>query len=382
MAKANAAAESEAIGVFARLKPLTPDSGSVRGEVQVNKRFNKQKSVQMRNLEFSLDWIFDTEESQEDVYAIAAHDRVSAVLQGFNSTILAYGQTGSGKTHTMMGPDEVLTDFINSEVAQHGIVPRASEHVFEGLRHGPQDSSYIVQCSYLEIYNNTLNDLLGGKQNMPMRETPGKGLLVEGLSYEQVSSSQEVMASLARGNSKRVVAAMKMNARSSRGHAIFTIYVKEILAFGGERAGKLNLVDLAGMESSKKSYAVEGASNNEMRKVEAKNINTSLYALGTVIERLSEAGRGAKGKTRTCPTATRSSRGCSRTRSAATPSARSSSRCASSSPTSRSRSTRCGSRSAPRRSRRSSRTTRSRSRTRTSCSRRSTRWPSSSTPPS
>ena len=316
----------------------------------MNKRFNKQKSVQMRNLEFSLDWIFDTEESQEDVYAIAAHDRVSAVLQGFNSTILAYGQTGSGKTHTMMGPDEVLTDFINSEVAQHGIVPRASEHVFEGLRHGPQDSSYIVQCSYLEIYNNTLNDLLGGKQNMPMRETPGKGLLVEGLSYEQVSSSQEVMASLARGNSKRVVAAMKMNARSSRGHAIFTIYVKEILAFGGERAGKLNLVDLAGMESSKKSYAVEGASNNEMRKVEAKNINTSLYALGTVIERLSEAGRAAaKGKeahvpyrdsklTRLLQDSLGGNSKCTIT-----------SRCASSSPTSRSRSTRSGSRSARRR---------------------------------
>ena len=38
------------------------------------------------------------------------------------------------------------------------------------------------------------------------------------------------MDNLARGNLKRVVAAMKMNARSSRGHAIFTIYVKEILA--------------------------------------------------------------------------------------------------------------------------------------------------------
>jgi hypothetical protein len=87
------------------------------------------------------------------------------------------------------------------------------------------------------------------------------------------------------------VAAMKMNPRSSRGHAIFTLYVKEILAFGGEKAGKLNLVDLAGMESSKKSYATEGASNNEMRKIEAKNINTSLYALGSVIEKLSAASQ-------------------------------------------------------------------------------------------
>ena len=290
---------AESIAVYARLKPVGPNDS--RGDVNVPKRFGKQKSIQVnlnpqRQLEFSLDWIFTDEDKQEDVYNIAAHDRVQAVLQGYNATILAYGQTGSGKTHSMFGPDEVLTDFLACDPAQHGIVPRASAHIFEGLRHGSTQSKFIIECSYLEIYNNTLNDLLGGKQNLPMREKPGSGLEVLGLTYEMVGSSAEVMANLARGNSKRVVAAMKMNPRSSRGHAIFTIYVKEILALGGEKAGKLNLVDLAGMESSKKSYAMEGASNNEMRKVEAKNINTSLYALGSVIERLSEAGRSAGGK--------------------------------------------------------------------------------------
>ena len=49
----------------------------------------------MRNLEFSLDWIFQEEESQEDIYAISAHDRVTAVLAGYNATLIAYGQTVS-----------------------------------------------------------------------------------------------------------------------------------------------------------------------------------------------------------------------------------------------------------------------------------------------
>ena len=244
-----------------------------------------------KTIEFSLDWFFTDTEPQEAVYDIAARDRIAAVLGGFNSTVIAYGQTGSGKTHTMMGPDDCITDFQNSDPALHGIVPRASEHIFEGVRHAAAESSFIIQVSYLEVYNNSLNDLIGGKQNLAMREKPNSGLVVDGLTYETVTSSKQVMAALAQGNTKRVVAAMKMNARSSRGHAIFTIYVKEILATGGEKAGKLNLVDLAGMESSKKSYAMEGASNNEMRKVEAKNINVSLYALGSVIERLSEAGR-------------------------------------------------------------------------------------------
>jgi hypothetical protein len=196
------AGESESIAVFARLKPVKPPD--TRGEVEVAKRFGKQKSVQMRNLEFNLDWIFTETETQEQLYMIAAQDRVNAVLGGYNSTILAYGQTGSGKTHTMFGPDEVLTDFLGCDPAQHGIVPRASDHLFDGLRHGSEDSSFIVQCSYLEVYNNTLNDLLGGKQNLAMREKPGVGTVVEGLTYEMVSSSREVMANLARGNAKRV----------------------------------------------------------------------------------------------------------------------------------------------------------------------------------
>lgn len=70
----------------------------------------------------------------------------------------------------------------------------------------------------------------------------GVGLSIEGLSYEMTGDAGEVMAALARGNNKRVVAAMSMNPRSSRGHAIFCIYVKEISARGSERHGKLNLV--------------------------------------------------------------------------------------------------------------------------------------------
>ena len=283
-------AQSESVGVFARFKPLKGDAE--RADVTVAKRFNQQKSVQVRNLEFSLDWIFDTDGQQEDVYEIAGRDRVTSVLEGYNSTLLCYGQTGSGKTHTMFGPDEVLYDFANCDRAQWGLVPRATEQLFAGIEQGSVDSNYIVQCSYIEVYNDRLNDLLGGKQNCPLREMPNKGITVDGLSYELVTTSAEVMRALYRGTDKRVIAAMAMNPRSSRGHAIFTIYVKEIQGIGGEKSAKLNLVDLAGMESSKKSYATEGASNNAARKEEAKNINQSLYALGSVIEKLSASGTG------------------------------------------------------------------------------------------
>ena len=180
-------AASESIGVFARLKPV---GSEVRGEVSVPTAYGKQKNVQVRNIEFSLDWIFTESEPQEKVYDIAARARVDAVLDGFNATIVAYGQTGSGKTHTMFGPDEVLTDFTGCDPAAHGIVPRATNHLFEGVDKGDESSTFIVQCSYLEVYNNALNDLLGGKQNLQMRESSVAGLVVEGLSYVMVSSSE------------------------------------------------------------------------------------------------------------------------------------------------------------------------------------------------
>ena len=146
----------------------------------------------------------------------------------------------------------------------------------------------LVQASYLEVYNDKLNDLLSGERGLQMREGGAKGVTVDGLSSEMVSSADEVMDLLARGNARRVVAKMSMNPRSSRGHAIFTLYVREIRgAMGSEMNTKLHLVDLAGMESSKKSVNVEGASSNPTRREEAKNINQSLCALGSVIARLS-----------------------------------------------------------------------------------------------
>merc|ERR1719472_141322 len=85
-----------------------------------------------------------------------------------------------------------------------------------------------------------------------------------------------------------------MNARSSRGHAIFSLSLQE-RSEDATTSGKLVLVDLAGMESSKKSYSVEGESSKPQRREEARHINTSLFALGSVVERLSTAKGGAAG---------------------------------------------------------------------------------------
>ena len=66
-----------------------------------------------------------------------------------------------------------------------------------------------------------------------------QGLKVEGLKFQTVHNARQVMENLAKGNAKRVTAAMSMNARSSRGHAIFTIYCKEVRFLAAPRVAPL-----------------------------------------------------------------------------------------------------------------------------------------------
>jgi hypothetical protein len=105
-------------------------------------------------------------------------------------------------------------------------------------------------------------------------------------------TADDVISALWRGNAQRTVAAMRMNTRSSRGHAILYLCIEELDGDHGKRMGKLTLVDLAGMESSKKSFAVDGPSNDPRRREEARHINTSLCALASVVAALSSGSSG------------------------------------------------------------------------------------------
>lgn len=115
-------AELESIGVYARVRPQRArhkSSADASEEIVVKRRFEQQKSVQVRNLEFSMDWIFDMDATQEEVYAIVGEPRVARVLQGYNCCLLAYGQTGSGKTYTMVRRRRSAPDWQKKNIVVH-----------------------------------------------------------------------------------------------------------------------------------------------------------------------------------------------------------------------------------------------------------------------
>ncbi|CAF4149378.1 unnamed protein product, partial [Rotaria magnacalcarata] len=227
---------------------------------------------------FTFDYVFAPNSKQVDIYNLVARPIVDAVLEGYNGTIFAYGQTGTGKTFTMEGKKD--------DNKNYGIILNSFAHVFLEISKASNDVGYLVNVSYLEIYNEEIRDLLGKDRDksLDIKERPNVGVYADGLSAHACHSATE-MESLMRGGSyNRHTGQTLMNERSSRSHAIFTITIEcsDTGPDGGKRirVGKLHMVDLAGSERQSKS----GAEGNTLK--EATKINLSLSTLGNVISAL------------------------------------------------------------------------------------------------
>lgn len=219
-------------------------------------------------------------------YNEVAASTVDDILAGYNGTIFAYGQTGAGKSWSMMGPDLQMRGMEGFDHSLGGIIPRSTEDIFEKI-HQTEGSEFTVQVSYLEVYRETVKDLLDStKTNLSVREGKDHSFYVEGLTEEYVTDAEEVLDALKRGDENRHVAATNMNAVSSRSHSVFMMKVNQRrLDDGSTKTGQLNLVDLAGSEKIQKT----GASGQTLE--EAKMINKSLSALSNVIKALAD-GKG------------------------------------------------------------------------------------------
>ena len=274
---------SERIKVSVRCRPMSAkeksegyqmcvEVDSDRGEVNVHLSNTPKRT-------FWYDKAYGMDSTQEQVFQETAMPIVESVVQGYNGTIFAYGQTGTGKTFTMEGDFE--TD-INK-----GIIPRSFDLMFNIIK-TTYNTNFLIQCSYLELYNEEVRDLLAknNKQKLDIREDPETGFYVQDLSHWVVKSPKDMVELMLRGRELKVIKGHNMNERSSRSHCIFTIIVENSTNDeNGEhiKKGKLNLVDLAGSERTSKIKDVNGA---EGLQAETIHINLSLTALGKVIHAL------------------------------------------------------------------------------------------------
>ncbi|KAI5104087.1 kinesin-like protein KIF9 [Silurus meridionalis] len=225
--------------------------------------------------------------SQEDMYEQVADSVVLGALEGYNGTIMCFGQTGAGKTFTMTGATE--------NYKQRGIIPRAIQKVFCEIGNRVEHT-FSVHLSFLEIYNETLMDLLavvkGGQakqcETLTVVEEPEGGVSVKGLSLHSVHKEEEALNLLFEGEMNKIIGEHALNKNSSRSHCIFTLYIEarsRTLSNATFVTSKLNLVDLAGSERLSKT-----GSEGQVQK-EALYINKSLSFLEQAILALADRRR-------------------------------------------------------------------------------------------
>mmetsp|Transcript_31533 Transcript_31533/g.38315 ORF Transcript_31533/g.38315 Transcript_31533/m.38315 type:complete len:622 (-) Transcript_31533:77-1942(-) len=260
---------------------VKPELGCVMKSPQYDKDYAKSKRYT-----FNYDKVYNEESTTEIAFNELVKPLVNDLVDGIHGTIFAYGTTGSGKTFTMHGYN-----------GEKGFVQMAAQHIFTLIGDSPH-RDFLIRTSFIEVYNEEVRDLLsisdasdiknGNKRILKIKESKEQIPFVDCVEV-LVGDADSLVKSLFEGQKNRVVATTGMNEYSSRSHSIFRITIEsESKGCSDDVVLKstLSLVDLAGSENAK------SANTTGQKTIEGGNINKSLLALSTVIEKLGQPKRG------------------------------------------------------------------------------------------
>lgn len=282
------------IRVFCRVRPSLasepkedaarityPDTGADSKEVEILGPEEKSSlgNITTKKNSFAFDRVFTPASLNADVFGEISQ-LVQSALDGYNVCIFCYGQTGSGKTHTMSAED--------------GMIPRAVHQIYDTAKSLEEKGwKYSMEGSFIEVYNENLNDLLGKADEIDKKKHDIKHDMqkckttITDITIVDLDTPDTVESILCQATANRSVAATKANERSSRSHSVFILrLIGENNTTGEKSEGTLNLVDLAGSERLGHSKATGE------RLKETQNINKSLSCLGDVIGALGQGKEG------------------------------------------------------------------------------------------
>ena len=277
------------------------------------KSFFSDRGQNQAQKKYLYDKVFDWKCSQKKVF-LSLKTTLMSSLDGEHACIFAYGQTGSGKTYTIMGAPPPPNTDKNAPIEMWegaGIVPRAVEYLFEATNpnnsqnrnsekksKSDKEKGFKIGLSCLEIYNETLRDLLEpeNSRNLKICQLPDKSTKVLNLTQKPIRSLEDALTYIQTSNSNRKVTKTNKSDSSSRSHSIYRL---ELIrpskpsktasqssqgSKGHSRChGVLSIVDLAGSERHNSKMA--GMSSQELKQVqtEANYINKSLTTLGRLL---------------------------------------------------------------------------------------------------
>ncbi|KAI8720384.1 Kinesin motor domain-containing protein [Fusarium sp. LHS14.1] len=231
---------------------------------------------------FAFNGVYDQNVNQEGLFTAEVAPHLKSLFQGYDVTIFAYGVTGTGKTHTMRG---------GLKLADRGVIPRLLSNVFRRgkkiMKDTQGETTVQVALSYYEIYNDKVYDLLEPPEKrtptgLPLRAEANGRTVVVGLSERSCEDLKDFEKMYIEANNNRVTAATKLNAHSSRSHAILRVKLTQTTG-DMVRESTASAIDLAGSEDNRRT------DNGKERLVESAAINKSLFVLSQCIDAI---GRG------------------------------------------------------------------------------------------
>ena len=234
---------------------------------------------------FNFDRVYSIDCDSQLIYKEMCKDVVASALEGYNGSIFMYGQTTSGKTFTMLGSPN-----------NPGILPCTLRDIFLKINKIGKENpniNYKVYCSYIEIYNENIHDLLTDSNFLKLIDDKKYGIVVAGAKKVRVENFETGIGIKDFGEENRKYHETLFNEYSSRSHSIFQIFIesfesKEEGDFGKSKYSCLNLIDLAGSERINE-YETKNITTGETG-----YINKSLFVLANVINKLAENPHGKK----------------------------------------------------------------------------------------
>ncbi|KAJ8114644.1 hypothetical protein OPT61_g3524 [Boeremia exigua] len=229
---------------------------------------------------FQFSSVYEQDATQQQLFDAEISPTVKNLFNGFDLSIFAHGCTGTGKTHTMRG---------GKSLAERGVIPRLLSAIYRRCKKIEKDSAGATQVEvaleYFEIYCDRVYDLFEPPEKrtpsgLPIRDNHGKTIVV-GLTEKPCTTLKEFEQLYDQANMNRSTSATKLNAHSSRSHAVLCVKITQTTETT-VRVSRASCIDLAGSEDNRRTE------NNKERLVESSAINKSLFVLAQCVEAMNK----------------------------------------------------------------------------------------------
>lgn len=220
---------------------------------------------------YKLDWCYGQDENTDMIFSKEIIPLIHETVEGYNNCVISYGARGSGKTQLIKGSEE-----------NPGLALMAVSKILSIS----EELNGLVTVSCYDVYQDRVYDLLDPKvPEVLVMEDASRKIMLKGLSQVPVKSTSDFLSYYFHGCNERKSSQNGVNEVSSRSHKGLIITLTHVDKEANKSwIGKMNLIDLAGYEDTKRNNFSKTALNEITR------VNKSLYALLNVICSLNSNG--------------------------------------------------------------------------------------------